>query len=199
MWCTEEGTPRIMKSAKQNPNGTAKVFLLSADDSVSVFVSESHARKAMAEGDLLFGSAAELKGATDGWPGARLVNVWNGVPGVVRIKKFTDRSTAVQRIWHAIQNLEPAPTPEDNHLPAGMTEAKPRSGTKRAALLELLARPEGASVREIMVALGWQSHSVRGCLSTLSRQKSAGIHSFRRSDGERAYSTSPASEQGGAQ
>ena len=48
-------------------------------------------------------------------------------------------------------------------------------------------------MREIMAALGWQAHSVRGCLSSLSR-KGAAIHSFRRSGGERAYTTSRSPE-----
>jgi predicted ArsR family transcriptional regulator len=62
-----------------------------------------------------------------------------------------------------------------------------RSGTKKSILLALLSRSEGASVHEIMAALGWQSHSVRGYLSSLSKQGTS-IHSFRRSDGNRAYS-----------
>ena len=60
-------------------------------------------------------------------------------------------------------------------------------------MLELLSRSEGASVHEIMAALGWQSHSVRGYLSSLSKQ-GTGIHSFRRPDGDRAYSINTATE-----
>ena len=60
-------------------------------------------------------------------------------------------------------------------------------------LLELLNRSEGTSVREMMAALGWQSHSVRGYLSSLSKQGTR-IHSFRRPDGDRAYSTHTATE-----
>jgi Protein of unknown function (DUF3489) len=48
-------------------------------------------------------------------------------------------------------------------------------------------------VREMMAALGWQSHSVRGYLSSLSKQGTR-IHSFRRPDGDRAYSTHTATE-----
>ena len=60
-------------------------------------------------------------------------------------------------------------------------------------VLELLNRPEGASVREMMAALGWQSHSVRGYLSSLSKHGTR-IHSLRRRDGDRAYSTHTATE-----
>src|ERR1700688_2398938 len=39
------------------------------------------------------------------WPAARLVDVWNSLPGATRVKKFKDRATAVNRIWKAIQSL----------------------------------------------------------------------------------------------
>lgn len=46
-----------------------------------------------------------------------------------------------------------------------------RPGTKRAAVLELLRRKEGASVSDMMTASGWQVHSVRGFLSGTVRKK----------------------------
>ena len=39
------------------------------------------------------------------WPTARLVEIWNSLPGATPVKKFTDRKKAVTRIWTAIQNL----------------------------------------------------------------------------------------------
>ncbi|MGA7412439.1 MAG: hypothetical protein WBW33_18315 [Bryobacteraceae bacterium] len=41
--------------------------------------------------------------ATD-WPAARLVEIWNSLPGVSSVKKFKDRQTAVSRIWKALQS-----------------------------------------------------------------------------------------------
>ena len=37
--------------------------------------------------------------------------------------------------------------------------------TKTGTLLDLLQRPTGASLTELMTATGWQAHSVRGFLS----------------------------------
>src|ERR1700686_4730957 len=37
------------------------------------------------------------------WPAARLVDIWNSLPGEPPVKKFKDRATAVNRIWRAIQ------------------------------------------------------------------------------------------------
>ena len=39
------------------------------------------------------------------WPAARLVEIFNGLPGVTEVKKFKDRPTAVSRIWKTIQTL----------------------------------------------------------------------------------------------
>ena len=113
-----------------------------------------------------------------------LVRLWNRLPDVVSVKKFVDRPTALKRIWAAVQILESVPPKSETTSEGGPGTGC--SGTKKAMLLELLNRPEGASVCEMMAALGWQSHSVRGFLSTLSKKDTA-IHSFRRADGDRAY------------
>ncbi|SUZ33247.1 hypothetical protein ROE7235_03016 [Roseibaca ekhonensis] len=40
-----------------------------------------------------------------------------------------------------------------------------RAGTKRAQIIALLQRPDGASIAEIVAATGWQAHSARGLIS----------------------------------
>jgi hypothetical protein len=40
-----------------------------------------------------------------------------------------------------------------------------RTATKIDVLVALLRRPQGARIDELMMATGWQSHSVRGALS----------------------------------
>jgi hypothetical protein len=191
MWCTEEGTANHMKFSK--PRNATKLFLLSAEDAIIAFSSEPDARRTMADGDLLFGSPDDLNRITADWPSSRLVHLWNRIPGVPPIKRFTDRLTAIKRIWAAIQVLEPVRPPTTDASSSEGGPATARSGTKKMMLLELLNRSAGASVREIMAALGWQSHSVRGYLSSLSKQGTR-IHSFRRPDGDRAYSTHTATE-----
>jgi hypothetical protein len=190
MWCTERVPQNHMKFSK--PRTTTKVFLLNREDTVIAFSTEPDARRVMTDGDVLFASPDDLKRITADWPSARLVHLWNRIPGVAPIQKFTDRPTALKRIWAAIQILEPV-TPPKAETPSEHGPATARSGTKRAMLLELLNRPHGASVQEIMAALGWQSHSVRGYLSSLSKQ-GTGIHSFQRPDGGRAYSTTTATQ-----
>jgi hypothetical protein len=40
-----------------------------------------------------------------------------------------------------------------------------RAGTKQAAIIALLQRPDGASIGEIVEATGWAVHSIRGLIS----------------------------------
>ena len=49
--------------------------------------------------------------------------------------------------------------------PEAQKPATTRAGTKQAALIALLQRPEGASVAEASAALSWQPHTVRGAIS----------------------------------
>jgi hypothetical protein len=37
--------------------------------------------------------------------------------------------------------------------------------TKQRVCLDLLSRPEGATIEELQAAIGWQQHSVRGFLA----------------------------------
>jgi hypothetical protein len=52
-----------------------------------------------------FGSAEDLAGLASEWTTARLLDIWNGIPGVTPVNKFKDKKTAVTRIWNAIQSL----------------------------------------------------------------------------------------------
>jgi hypothetical protein len=47
----------------------------------------------------------------------------------------------------------------------------PRAGTKQALLIELLKRPEGATVEQIAAATGWQHHTIRGAIAGALKKK----------------------------
>ncbi len=52
------------------------------------------------------------------------------------------------------------------------TERRRRRGqarTKKQICIDLMSRPNGASIAELAKATGWQMHSVRGFLSRTSR------------------------------
>ena len=46
-----------------------------------------------------------------------------------------------------------------------------RAGTKQALMIELLKRPEGATVEQIAAATGWQHHTIRGAISGALKKK----------------------------
>ena len=135
------------------------------------------------------------------WPVARLVAIWNNIPGVVPVNRFTNRQTAVRRIWNAVR----APSDGDAHADrsphrslsraAGLerTRRRPskpvaRPDSKKAAVIELLRQPKGATLKEIMNITGWQPHSVRGFISgALVKKAQLKVTSSKRSDGERVY------------
>jgi hypothetical protein len=78
-----------------------------------------------------FCNEAMLAKLTAQWPTARLVEIWNSLPGETPVKKFKDRGTAVARIWKAIQNLgDTAPVAVDQ--PAAVTLRLPPPSSKPA-------------------------------------------------------------------
>ena len=154
-----------------------------------------------------FATEKELTKLSADWPITRFVEVWNAFAGappfgdLKPVKKFTDRKTAVTRIWKAIQALTPAPAQQAAPVApkkakatkqATAKDAAPtaREGSKKAIVLELIRRADGASLKEIMEATAWQAHSVRGFISgALGKKMGLTVESFKRTDGERAYRT----------
>ncbi len=152
-----------------------------------------------------FSSEKELTKLSASWPTARLPEVWNDFAGVVPfddlkpVKKFTDRKTAVARIWKAIQALMPAPAQhaapvaqkEDKEAKEATAKdgtPKTREGSKKAIVLDMLKRPEGATLQDIMSATAWQAHSVRGFISgCLGKKMGITVKSFKSESGARAY------------
>src|SRR5271170_3311185 len=73
-----------------------------------------------------FGNEAAPAKIAANWPAARLVEIWNSLPGANPVRKFKDRATAVSRIWKAIQSLDQDAPAAEEVAPA--PEAVPVSG-----------------------------------------------------------------------
>jgi hypothetical protein len=65
--------------------------------------------------------------------------------------------------------------------------ATSRARGKGARILEMIGRPQGATLGEIMKATGWQAHSVRGFLSTAARKRHLKIESSKSETGGSTY------------
>jgi hypothetical protein len=64
----------------------------------------------------------------------------------------------------------------------------PRAGSKLAALIELLRRPAGATIPDMMEVTGWQAHSIRGAISgALKKKLSLEVSSEATEDRGRVY------------
>jgi Protein of unknown function (DUF3489) len=157
---------------KGGQRSAMKTFYMHAN---KVVVSQSRGRVKLPEGSEKFGTERELAKLAAKWPASRFHEIWNALPGTRPVSKFTDRKTAVHRIWNEIQKLKPAPSP------------RKRAHTKADQILALLRRPSGAALTAIMAETGWQAHSVRGFISGhLVKKMKLRVQSFRR-DGERVY------------
>ena len=125
----------------------AMLFHLTSEDHIRT--SDEHRRTETDGGRSSFASERELQELASAWPMKRLVEIWNRLPGVERVIRFTDRKTAIARIWRAIQ-----PRAEKGGKPArraSPSRHRPvfREGSKAAQVCSLLCRPEGASLNEI--------------------------------------------------
>jgi len=64
-----------------------------------------------------------------------------------------------------------------------------RQGSKTEKVLDLLKRPGGTTMRELMKVTGWLPHSVRGFLSgTIGKKMGRAVTSTKGENGERNYS-----------
>jgi len=192
-----------------------RLFAIDNDNTITAFP----AAEQIPEGQEHFATEKELAKLAANWPADRLVQVWNSFAGVAGfggdlkpVKKFTDRKSAVARIWKAIQKLDAPAAPETAAATETATTApkaakgapkktkatKPartkggapaaREGSKKAIVLELLRRKDGATLAEIAKATDWQNHSIRGFISgSLSKKMGLKIESIKREDGERRY------------
>jgi len=194
-------------------NGVAMAtFTIDSDNNIT-----AHAGlPAGADESASFTTQKELAKLTAEWPMSRLIDTWNGFAGAAPfnnlkpVKKFTDRKAAVSRIWKAVERLAadvaksagdvaPAKGKAKKSPPKGKRRdtARPgakrgatvaRDGSKKAEVIDLMRRPAGATLAEIMEMTSWQAHTVRGFVSgTLIKKLGLRVESFRTEGKERAY------------
>ena len=181
-------------------------FTIDSDNNITALL------KAPADPTNTFASEKDLAKLTADWPATRLMECWNSFAGVAPfddlkpVRKFTDRKAAVARIWRAVTRLAPDVGAHAAHVAPSKAKAKKapakgkrrdtarteanvaREGSKKAKVLALLERKEGATLAQLMKATGWQAHSVRGFLSgALGKKMGLTVESTKSDTGDRVY------------
>ena len=85
-----------------------------------------------------------------------------GLTLIITDAGFTAIGVEVEPLKPKAQKPEPKSTP---------TERKTREGTKQVLVIEMLRRPEGATIAEIVEVTSWASHSVRGFMAGSLKKK----------------------------
>ena len=167
-------------------------------DSENHIAAHGSASEVTDKGSEQFTSEKELAQLAAAWPNSRLVDIWNRIPGLTPVKRFTNRAGATARIWRAVQSLvsgehsgdvAPARRQAARKKPTRKQPAHTgRKNTKQAQVVALLKRSGGATLQHLMRATGWQAHSVRGFISgAMGKRLKLKVESFKTARGERAY------------
>ena len=191
-----------------------RLFAIDNDNTITAFP----AAEQIPEGQEHFATEKELAKLAANWPADRLVQVWNSFAGVAGfggdlkpIKKFTDRKSAVARIWKAIQKLDAPAAPETAAATETATTAPRRPTVRRRSQGDQGGQDQGRRARGARrqqeghragaaapqgrrdagrdrQATDWQTHSIRGFISgSLTKKMGLKIESIKREDGERRY------------
>jgi len=126
--------------------------------------------------------------------------IWKAIQGLEQpnIEESSQQPEIELAAQESQQDADVAPhTPASKKKPAGLRKAPTaapkaqgsRQRSKTATVLELLKRKDGVTSKELIVATGWQPHSVRGFLSgTIGKKMGLIVRSTKGENGERTYS-----------
>ena len=187
-------------------------YTIDHENNIIAFSSAEEAQQSAATPIDMFGTREEFRQVAGGWPAARLVDIWNSLPGVTPVKRFKDRQTGLDRIWARIEDLGSAaaqappvkspktrpeavppaakakhPAPRAAESAKAAAPSAPREGSKAAQVVALLRRKGGASLGEIMQQMNWQAHTVRGFLAGSLKKAGYRVESFQPAGGKRTY------------
>ncbi|MFN3315018.1 MAG: DUF3489 domain-containing protein [Hyphomonas sp.] len=113
---------------------------------------------------------------------AALNRIWrNDADGRAILLHITDAGLAAVGIEPEDANIAPAgatdapteePAPDTPTEPKAAPKARtPRGSTKQATMIAMLRAPDGATIEEIVAALDWRPHTVRGAMAGALKKK----------------------------
>jgi hypothetical protein len=188
---------RLVKRAERAPQ--MKRFTI---DSKNRIQAEHSTKDQSQKRGLHFSSQRDWARIAADFPLSRLVEIWNRIPGVAPLQRFTSRQIALNRIWTMLQGMEPKHK-RTEHRPGvhtnettlagvdGKRDAAPREG-RSAQVIALLTAEGGASLEQLAELTGWQRHSLRGFLSgTIRKRMGLNVISSNDANGTRTYRIIP--------
>lgn len=96
---------------------------------------------------------------------AKLASITAAIPSPDKLDPELEAAvSAAEASWQAVQTKT---TDRLTKLEASQT----REGSKQALVIEMLKRPEGATIEQISEVTGWQKHTIRGTFSGALKKK----------------------------
>src|SRR5450759_1432577 len=86
-------------------------YSIDTDNNLAVHPNKDAAVKEAGATGAAFATEPQLSEATASWPASRLIDTWNNFAGappfaeLKEVKRFTDRKSAMTRIWNAAKRL----------------------------------------------------------------------------------------------
>jgi hypothetical protein len=123
-------------------------YSIDTENNLAVHPDKGAAIKEAGATGAAFATEAKLSQTTASWPASRMVEVWNSFAGappfaeLKEVKKFTDRKTAVARIWNAAQRLGEAIEMEVNIAEQDLVRADRAAKAAKPAKAARTAAPK---------------------------------------------------------
>lgn len=109
------------------------------------------------------------------------------MPTKSKTKKAKSAKAAKAKTAPKKSNSKKLPAPTKKALDAAVNMPV-RKDTKLETIIQLLSRPEGATIDDMVTATGWQKHTLRSALShALAKKRGYEIVSDKPKDGLRIY------------
>src|ERR1700693_2656650 len=86
-----------LRSRPASERNSMTAFTIDSENNITIFASLKEIQGSE-EGIETFTNEDEFAALADKWPGGRLVEVWNSLPGVQPVERFTSRRVAGGRI-----------------------------------------------------------------------------------------------------